>query len=1039
MDSLTESKETAEFTQQSQHPFAPNIPLPPCPDTLTGTHSYKLQESEQPLHHADAAHLLHEPPSYPILDTAQESEQKDDLQTNASESPTKQLGPSGSIHYNAQPHLPPHVEGISVTTTTSTILEEATTPMNMDASPTACRIIGSGDASDSDINLNANINLSTENALHEPHDLPSMIKVPESTLNSTSSLATKSMATLAMSLMSLDHRELDIDGSDEHLPMSYGSMGIPIAVGSTAIGGGESVASSVMIGSTTMSRAIHTEKMSSILKKSEVLKEMEEDSRRKRAISHRSIDFLGARNMRRSKDLLEEAPSGPLPSLPAWGETQPNQKSSMGGLGRPVSSLADSGVLGRTSSISEKITNLVRSGSGNEPILFQKIFKNLSGSAGTNTPMMDTAGASSPNAPTGNTVGMSGDIMRRSPITDTPGLPTSVSASSPAPGVTMPNSFTALNVTALRKNRMSTMAAGGPMPPPALAAPSQTSSKPALNAKTFKEWYINILSESDVSASTHAKLAAQVAGVVELQNIFGKKEDVVNPVERLMWVAKEYDVWRKDPQWNIPEKALSPHETAQEDMAVRMIDIVPDGRIPGLEYDDAIAEGDLDIVVLGTVKDLMDGLIFPLDQDMSFSEIFLASYRFFMPPQELLESLIGWYNADASETRLAGSEAFLRKNRKYIQIRAVRVLLTWIRNHWHDFHNNQCLYAELNFFVDYLAKVSFGNNQKLTQAIREQRLSWYTYQYIPMFSGIRSSVLEHTRPWIAEWEIDDFSQNLTMIDHLFFRQLKPDMYLQILHKPASIQGGGFNVPFKAILDFCHWFRTVVGYTATVIAKEDNIKKKTNYIKRFIKVARACKELSNYNTMFAIIYGLKRPAVLMWTQAWEGLATRYMDLFKELDRLTDPANGHFNYSDEITQREPPAVPFMLPYIQDMIQTHVKTPQVFDDENKDDNNKRRINFQKFYHIYSIAAELEVFRLSSYHRKLKGDRESNMLLVNHMRSYTMLDGKALGEGLVFSSTNATSDWNETASGASGSKAMKRASQILSSTVAVESANSQ
>ncbi|EGF84294.1 hypothetical protein BATDEDRAFT_36522 [Batrachochytrium dendrobatidis JAM81] len=192
-------------------------------------------------------------------------------------------------------------------------------------------------------------------------------------------------------------------------------------------------------------------------------------------------------------------------------------------------------------------------------------------------------------------------------------------------------------------------------------------------------------------------------------------------------------------------------------------------------------------------------------------------------------------------------------------------------------------------------------------------------------------------------------------------------------------------------------------------------------------------------MFAIIYGLKRPAVLMWTQAWEGLATRYMDLFKELDRLTDPANGHFNYSDEITQREPPAVPFMLPYIQDMIQTHVKTPQVFDDENKDDNNKRRINFQKFYHIYSIAAELEVFRLSSYHRKLKGDRESNMLLVNHMRSYTMLDGKALGEGLVFSSTNATSDWNETASGASGSKAMKRASQILSSTVAVESANSQ
>ncbi|KAJ1336673.1 hypothetical protein BSLG_006992 [Batrachochytrium salamandrivorans] len=753
-----------------------------------------------------------------------------------------------------------------------------------------------------------------------------------------------SMANVTMSLMSLTQQDQYTDDTEDRLAASYGGRGSVLAGGSGVnLSGRTSVASMVSGPATLMARTAHTEKMASILKKSEVLKEMEEDSRRKRAISHRSIDFLGVRNMRRSRDLLDDGPQTPLPASAAWGESQSNQRSGMGSLGRPGQLQPDyvSGTAGRTDVLSDKPLSMTRSASGSDSLLIQKFFKNTTGSSGASSAAMDASGANGPATSSSGGSGASGDPSRHSPLGDAPATPGSASSSASASALVMPNSFTALNVTALRKNRMSTLAGGTStaaiLPNPPVQAPL----KSANTSKTFKEWYTSVLSE----------------------------------------------------------------DFAQEDMAVRLLDIIPDGRIPGLVYDEAISDGDLDIVILGTCKDLMDGLIFPLDQDMSFAEVFLASYRFFMPAQELLDSLIGWYNADAEEMRLTGSEAFLRKNRKHIQTRAVRVLLTWIRNHWHDFHNDQHLFAELDFFVNYLGKVSFGNNQKLTQAIREQRLSWYTYQYIPMFPGARASGQEKTRPWISEWDIDDLAQNLTMIDHLFFRQMKPDI-------------------------------TVVGYTATVIAKESNIKKKTNYIKRFIKVAKACKELANFNTMFAIIYGLKRPAVLMWTQAWEGLPSKYIDLFKELDRITDPANGHFNYTDEVTQRDPPAVPFMLPYIQDMIQTHCGTPISLDGEAFE---PKRINFQKYYHIYSIAAELEVLRLASYYGKLKGDRESNMLLVSHMRSYTMLDAKSLGEGLVFSSTGSRTDWSETASGSSGSKAMKRASQLLATTVSSDSAGHQ
>nr|KAJ3423248.1 hypothetical protein HK105_007584 [Polyrhizophydium stewartii] len=766
--------------------------------------------------------------------------------------------------------------------------------------------------------------------------------------------------------------------------------------------------------------------MSSILKKSEVLKEMEEETKRRRAMAHRSLDFLGSRNMRRSRDLLVD---DGVPAAPAHAWADANQRSApVSTLGRPVLGQADHPAISGSTGYAYGPTapppaqqaesgtrSLVRSGSGTESMLF-KFRRNQAssvvgmvavdaagggaGAAGASGPPagLSAAGGGGSQSPAGGAgagaaspgsggAGASGSSQ--SPSSDPPS----------APAASIPTSFTAQNVSALRKNRMSTLASVV-IPPQNPAANPPPKSAAAANAKSFKEWYVHILNGQDV-----------------------------NPVEHLMWAAKEYEGWKRNPLWNVREEESSASDAAQEDidMAVRLVDIVSEARIAGLMYEEDLKIGDLDMVMLGSPKDLMDGLIFPLDQDMSFAEVFVATYRFFMPAQDLLDCLVGWYNADAEDTRFPGSEAFLRKNRKQIQNRAVRVLLMWIRNHWHDFHNDPRLYAELNFFVDYLGKVSFGNNQKLTQAIREQRLSWYTYQYIPMFSATRSGGPDQTKPWIAEWDIDDLAQNLTMIDHLHFRQLKPDMYLQLLHKPAQIKSGGFNVPFKIVMELCHWFRTVVAYTATVIAKEDNTKKKINYIKRFIKVAKACRDLSNYNTMFAIVYGLKRPAVLMWTQAWEGLPTKYMDQFKELDLLIDPADGYFNYNDVIRDQNPPAVPFLLPYIQDMIETHRNVPMLHEAA---DGEPKPINFQKFYHLYSIAAELEVFRLGSYHGKLKGDRESNLLLVNHMRSYAMLNDKALGEGLLFSSASAVSDWNETAAGASGNKAMKRATQMLSAT---------
>ncbi|RKO89513.1 hypothetical protein BDK51DRAFT_37015, partial [Blyttiomyces helicus] len=169
-------------------------------------------------------------------------------------------------------------------------------------------------------------------------------------------------------------------------------------------------------------------------------------------------------------------------------------------------------------------------------------------------------------------------------------------------------------------------------------------------------------------------------------------------------------------------------------------------QIESLIYGPGNAAGE-EIITAGVPDQLMDALIFPLGQstspfstleraqppsphfhlhpppstDMTYATTLLATYRFFLPAPLLLSYLIEWYNVDTDPTTTTPSqEQWFRRHRKHIASRAVRVLLLWVRNHWHDFEASQELSGELKEFMDHLGSMSFGDSQKMTQAVREQ-------------------------------------------------------------------------------------------------------------------------------------------------------------------------------------------------------------------------------------------------------------------------------------------------------------------------------
>ncbi|KAJ3021295.1 UNVERIFIED_CONTAM: hypothetical protein HDU68_009698 [Siphonaria sp. JEL0065] len=504
--------------------------------------------------------------------------------------------------------------------------------------------------------------------------------------------------------------------------------------------------------------------------------------------------------------------------------------------------------------------------------------------------------------------------------------------------------------------------------------------------------------------------------LIDLGTVFGTKLHLEATKTRLIWSARLYEGYRKEYLSRPLDEDEFPERPPTDEIKYRILENFDEGRLTTVTY--ATRETGSEFISSGDIESLVDALIFPLNQDNSYTEVFLASYRFFMPASELLTSLIEWYNVELDpSTATPSQEVYFKQRRRLFRGRAAKVLLTWIKNHWHDFHVDRELLDELNEFVGDLGEVCFGDGQRMTQAIREQRLSWYMTQYIPPFSAKRAPSLESAKPWGLLWEPEAFAAQLTLIDHHYFRQIRPDMYLSLLQKRVPREKCAGDASLKVLMDYVSWFRLVSSYTASLIYKEDTTKKRTKAIKRFIKVAKELRMLNNFNTMFAVLHGLKRNLVAKMTGAWDGLAGKHVEGFKEMEALMDPKGGFANFWGELKNCVAPLIPFFAAYIQDLLEIHETEPVFTRDlatNNKsktdssgykivttdDDPEDDIINFSKFYNLYSIVAEIEVWRSYSYNSVIpeaaaaandpKGD--TCAVVLNHMRDWKCVEDSLL-----------------------------------------------
>jgi Rap guanine nucleotide exchange factor 2 len=186
-------------------------------------------------------------------------------------------------------------------------------------------------------------------------------------------------------------------------------------------------------------------------------------------------------------------------------------------------------------------------------------------------------------------------------------------------------------------------------------------------------------------------------------------------------------------------------------------------------------------------------------------------------------------------------------------------------------------------------------------------------------------------------------------DFAVFSSIEPTEYIDNLFKLNSVYGCPRLIEFETIVNREMW------WVVTEICREKSSSlKRARLIKKFIKIARQCRDFKNFNSMFAIMSGLEKPAVRRLHHSWEKVAGKYMRWFDELQRLLDPSRNMSIYRQhlhELAAPDPPVIPLFPVIKKDLTFLHVGNETYTDG---------LINYEK---LRMIAKEIrEVTRLAS-----------------------------------------------------------------------------
>ncbi|EPS42313.1 hypothetical protein H072_3719 [Dactylellina haptotyla CBS 200.50] len=377
-------------------------------------------------------------------------------------------------------------------------------------------------------------------------------------------------------------------------------------------------------------------------------------------------------------------------------------------------------------------------------------------------------------------------------------------------------------------------------------------------------------------------------------------------------------------------------------------------------------------VSVGSVPALVEQMTMPDSKpDITFVTTFFTTFRCWSSPVEITKALIDRF--DDVDSNLLGATP--------VRVRVYNVFKQWLETHWKKETDMDALPLIREFAIeklrpslptpgerlqeltDKVLHVASDTSlvprepstlQKTRSAVAlnqapEPRVTRTQYNTLRNFQANGGEV-----PSVLDFDPLEVARQLTIIDQKIFCQITPH---ELLGKEWTKKQ---DCRAANVLEMTKLSTQMALWIAFTILNDPDPKKRAAVIKHWIKIADKLFEMSNFNTMMAIICALNNSTIVRLKKTWELVSPKTKAALEKLRSVVDPSRNYNELRTRTRNQLPPCLPFLGTYLTDMV--------FFEDGNaakkplpgEDPKNATGVNFTKWTLITKMLLEIQHFQV-------------------------------------------------------------------------------
>ncbi|KAJ8278915.1 hypothetical protein COCON_G00059810 [Conger conger] len=312
----------------------------------------------------------------------------------------------------------------------------------------------------------------------------------------------------------------------------------------------------------------------------------------------------------------------------------------------------------------------------------------------------------------------------------------------------------------------------------------------------------------------------------------------------------------------------------------------------------------------GTLERLVETLLTAFgDNDLTYSSIFLSTYRAFARPAAVLQLLLDRYgcmeDGEEENGHFKSSE-----NRGEVRNALASILRTWLDQCPEDFQEPPA-YPSLRRVLEFLQRALPDSEllrrahslleQLQNQAALDPDCEAGSHGSVSFCIGEEEEVEMEVQEAFLSFEADLVAEQLTYMDALLFKKVVPHHCLGSIWSQRDKKHNKRCAP--TIRATITQFNAVAACVVSTVLRQRQLRPhlRARVIQHWIDVAQECRIRKNFSSLRAIVSALQSNPLYRLKRAWASVHKDSMQMFEE---LSDIFSDHNNYltSRELLMRE-----------------------------------------------------------------------------------------------------------------------------------------